>query len=83
MFQAIKDGRKCHDLRDMRDREYKVGDTLTLREFDQANGVFTGDFIKRRITYITDRNTPCAFSSSVLDRDFAILTLQKYEGSDD
>lgn len=79
LFQAIKSGAKKHDIRDMRDRNYKVGDILILQEFDQTIGQYTGDEMPLEITYITDRNTPCAFSSSVLDRDFGILTLQPVE----
>lgn len=76
LFQAIKSGAKRHDLRDMRDREYKVGDILILEEFNQTTGHYTGNSIKCRITYITDRNVCCAFSSAVLDRNFGILSLE-------
>jgi len=76
LFQAIKLGMKKHDIRDTRDRNYNIGDTIILREFDQTKGMYTGDELTCSITYITDRNTPCAFSSSVLDRDFCILTIQ-------
>ncbi len=79
LFQAIISGQKKHDIRDMRDRDYKVGDTMLLREFDQAKGEYTGNIATVRITYITGRATPCAFSSSVLDRNFAILSLELLE----
>jgi len=73
LFQAAKNGL---DVRDMRDRDYKVGDTLVLCEFDQATGKYTGEELAREITYITDRQVPCAFSSAVLDRDFGILSIK-------
>ena len=70
-------GIKTHDIRDMRDRDYKVGDTIVLQEFDQATGKYSGEEINCEITYITDRDVPCAFSSAVLDRDFGILSIRK------
>lgn len=75
-FKAIKAGTKTHDLRDMVDRDYKVGDTLLLREYDPFEGQFTGDTCAVVITYITSNNTPCAFSSAVLDKDYCILSLR-------
>lgn len=76
LFQAAKNGLKTHDVRDMRDRDYKVGDTLVLCEFDQATGKYTGEELAREITYITDRQVLCTFSSAVLDRDFGILSIK-------
>lgn len=75
-FQAIKNGYKKHDLRDMKDRNYQVGDTMTLCEYDNIKGQFTGDTLDVKITYITSREVPCAFSSAVLDGDFCILSLE-------
>lgn len=75
LFRALVSGQKKHDIRDMRERDYKVGDILMLKEFDMATGQYTGHYAECRITYITDKATPCAFSSAVLDRDFAILSL--------
>jgi hypothetical protein len=58
------------------DRDFKVGDTILLQEFDNVNGAYTGEELLVEITYITSRNTPCAFSSAVLDREYAILSLK-------
>lgn len=76
LFQAIKSGIKTHDIRDTLDRSYQVGDILHLMEFDQETGVYSGDTLNCEITYITDRNLPCAFSSAVLHRDYAILSIK-------
>lgn len=76
LFQAAKQGIKTHDVRDMRDRDYKVGDTLVLCEFDQATGTYTGEELECESTYIANRQVPCAFSSAVLDRDFGILSIK-------
>lgn len=73
-FDAISSGAKKHDLRKM-DRDFKVGDTLRLRRYDNINGVYTGNICEREITYITSRDVPCAFSSAVLERDYCILSL--------
>jgi hypothetical protein len=75
-FQAFKRGEKKHDMRDLKDRQYKVGDILTLQEYDPFTGTYTGDEMCMKITYITSRDTPCAFSSAALDRDYCILSLE-------
>lgn len=75
-FQAFKRGEKKHDMRDLKDRNYKVGDILNLQEYDPFTGMYTGDSMRMKITYITSRDTPCAFSSAALDRDYCILSLE-------
>lgn len=77
LFQAIKSGVKTHDIRDMRDRDYKVGDFLLLNEFDPATGKYTGDKLLVEITYITNTTTPCAMSSACLDKNFCVLSVKK------
>lgn len=74
-FQAIWDDVKRHDLRDMRDRKFKVGDTLLLREYDPNAGSYTGRQCIREVSFITSEDTPCALSSAVLGRGFCILSL--------
>lgn len=75
-FQPIVDGAKKHDLRDKRDRPYAVGDVLTLQEYEPFSGVYTGREQDVRVTFITSNDTPCAFSSAMLDRNAAILSLE-------
>ncbi len=75
-YQAFKAGEKKHDLRDKKDRVYKKGDTLILQEYDPFKGEYTGSEMAMKITYITSNDTPCAFSSSALDRDYCILSLE-------
>lgn len=75
-FDAIKAGRKTHDLR-KDDRNFKVGDVLRLERYDNIFGVYTGDApILVDVTYITNRETPCAFSSSVIAPGYCILSIQ-------
>ena len=75
-FEAIKSGEKKHDLRYDVDRNFQIGDLITLQSYDPFKGEYTGDEINVKVTYITSRNTPCAFSSAVLDKDYCILSLE-------
>lgn len=75
-FQAFKRGEKKHDMRDLKDRDYKVGDILNLQEYDPFKGNYTGDEMPMKITYITSHKTPCAFSSAALDKNYCILSLE-------
>ena len=77
LFQVAKAGKKTHDIRDMTERDYKVGDILVLEEFDYTTGQYTGDSVDMEITYITDRLTPCAFSSAVLKPGYGVLSIKK------
>lgn len=74
-FWAIKAGIKLHDLR-KNDRDYRVGDTVVLAEYDMIKGAFTGETVTAEITFITSSQFPCAFSSAVLPADYAILSLK-------
>lgn len=76
LFESVRIGLKLHDFRDMTERDYKVGDLLVLQEYDQTNGTYTGREIECLITYITDHRTPCAMSSTVLDRDYGVLSIK-------
>lgn len=78
-FQAISKGDKLHDLR-KNDRDFKVGDTLLLQEYDPVTGTYTGQELKVKITYITSNEFPCAFSSSVLPHDYCILSIRNEFG---
>ena len=41
LFEPLIQGQKKHDLRVM-DREYNVGDTLRLREYEPVSKTYTG-----------------------------------------
>lgn len=75
-FQAIKDGSKPYDLRDMSDRSFSIGEIITLQEYDPFLGEYTGAQLNAEITYITSRDTPCALSSLALDKNCCILGLR-------
>lgn len=74
-FEAIVNGEKKHDIRS-KDRDFKIGDTVVLHEFDPFTGQFSGRKVECRISYITSNDTPCALSSVVLDRDYCVLSLE-------
>lgn len=50
-FKAVKEGEKLFEIR-KNDRQYHVGDILLLNEY--ACGSYTGEFVKAKVTYITD-----------------------------
>lgn len=75
-FQAFKRGDKRHDLRDDTDRNFKVGELILLEDYDPFAGKYTGDSLVMEISYITGRETPCAFSSAVLAKGYVILSLR-------
>ena len=50
-FQAMKSGKKTFELR-KNDRDYEVGDTLVLQEYEPIEGCYTGFELKREVTYL-------------------------------
>jgi hypothetical protein len=76
-FEATLSGAKTHDVRRMSDRDYQVGDTLRLLEFDPEKEQYTGRELCVRITYITSAKSPCALSDACLDPDYCILSVSK------
>jgi hypothetical protein len=76
-FEAIVDGKKLHDMRDLKDRDYRVGDTLIMQDYDPVKGSYSGRECPVEITYITSNETPCAFSSGALHKDYCILSIKK------
>lgn len=75
-FEPMVAHKKLHDMRNKRDRDYKVGDRMLLREFDPFGGGYTGRCAVAYISYITDNETPCALSSVGLGDDMAILSVR-------
>lgn len=65
-FVDVKNGRKTFELR-KNDRDFKVGDTLLLEEY---NGDYTGRFIKVIITYLLKGG------NYGLDKDYVILGIK-------
>lgn len=76
-FEAFLNDSKKHDLRDITDRKFEVGEVVVLEEFDPFGCGYTGRKMNMMITYITDREHPCALSSVGLDRGMAILSFDR------
>lgn len=49
-FEALRDGVKPFELR-KDDRGFQVGDILRLREWDPATNAYSGQELRRRVTY--------------------------------
>jgi len=75
-FRAITTGQRTHDLR-RNDRDYKVGDTMILEEFNPTTQAYTGHKCEVEITSITSMSQPCAVSSEALDPAFCILSIRR------
>ncbi len=50
-YLAIIDGNKNFEVRKA-DRDFKVGDTLLLQEYDPEKKEYTGEEVYARVTYI-------------------------------
>lgn len=57
-FDAVADGSKPFEVR-FNDRNYKVGDTLLLREYVEEQGHYTGRTLDRLVTYVLDNKNFC------------------------
>lgn len=51
-FDAMWDGSKGYEIR-FNDRDYKVGDTLTLRRFVPSTQTYSGRVLVVEVTYMT------------------------------
>lgn len=76
-FELILSGKKTHELRRNDDQEFRVGDILTLQEFDPRTNSYTGRELSVKITYITSPAHPCALSETALHPDYCILSIKK------
>ena len=57
-FKEIVDGNKNFEVR-KNDRNYKIGDTLILKEYDPIKKNFTGNYAKATVMYILkDKDFP-------------------------
>lgn len=50
-FKKVVSGEKPFEIR-VNDREYEVGDTLVLREFDPARAIYSGSQVVVLVTYL-------------------------------
>lgn len=52
-FEAVCDGKKRFEIR-KNDRNFQVGDSLLLEEYNPETQEYTGRVVERKITYITN-----------------------------
>jgi Domain of unknown function (DUF3850) len=52
-YGPVAAGKKSFELR-IDDRKYQVGDVLHLREYDDRKGEYTGQSVKKLVTYKLD-----------------------------
>lgn len=52
-FEVMWSGVKTFEVR-VNDRNYTVGDTIALHEYNPAKRFYSGRFVERRIVYITE-----------------------------
>lgn len=50
-FQSVYTGVKSFEIR-VNDRDYQIGDTLHLKEYDPKNNSYSGRWCSKRITYM-------------------------------
>lgn len=55
-FQAVYLGCKSFEVR-VNDRGYQVGDSLHLREYNRDNGLYTGRWVSKRVSYLLQGGT--------------------------
>lgn len=75
-FQKTLEGTKTSDIRSKIDRDFYVGQKITLQEFDPFGTGYTGREQDIEVTHIISNDTPCALSSAVLDRNFCVLSIK-------
>lgn len=51
-FSRVRSGAKVHEIR-KNDRQYMIGDTLLLREWDHTTSAYTGEVERRIVTWIS------------------------------
>lgn len=74
-FDAIASGIKTFDLRN-NDRNFQVGDSLLLHEYDPTQSKYTGRFLERRISYILGHRPDAGCAATYGLRDgYVILAL--------
>jgi Domain of unknown function (DUF3850) len=76
-FEATLSGAKAYEVRRLTERDYRVGDSLLLQEYDPTTKTYSGRELAVRITYITSAEAPCALSEECLHPDFCILSIVK------
>jgi hypothetical protein len=76
LFEPIMKGEKTHDFRVL-DRDFQVGDSLRLREYEPTTKKYTGREVTVDVTYITSaKHQQCAFSPYALHPGMGVLSIK-------
>ena len=73
-FKLVSEGKKTFELR-FNDRDFKVSDTLILKEWDPKFQKYTHRSCRRKITYILDHT---GFAEALLREGWVILAMRKF-----
>lgn len=68
-FEEVFMGRKTFEIR-KNDRDFKKGDTLILKEWDNIRQTFTGRKLARTVTYVLEGG------SFGLEKGFVVMAIQ-------
>lgn len=71
-FKESWDENKLFEIR-QNDRDFHVNDWITLREFDELSGLYTGRSIEGKISYLTDFEQKEGFVV------FSMIGVRRYE----
>ena len=77
-FQEVAAGRKNFEVRRCDDRDFKVGDTLILLEYDPRLSKFTGNMVSRKVTYILYGKDFAA-----INKKFCVMSLKEMESENE
>jgi hypothetical protein len=76
-FKPIIDGTRTSDIRTNTDRNFEVGDTLILREWNPLELQYTGRCAVCKITYIQQNiGNPCAVSHQAINDGYSVLSIK-------
>lgn len=75
-FIANRFGQKKHELR-FKDRDFQVGDSLCLREYDPITKEYTGRTDLYTVTYINSFENQCAAWDAAVDDRYCILSIER------
>jgi Domain of unknown function (DUF3850) len=77
-FEAIRNGRKTYEIR-LNDRNYKVGDTLWLREWNPERH-YTGRSLEREVLSVTPLADHPGLEGSQIVNGFVVMSLGRPNG---
>ncbi len=79
-FKQVLDGTKTYEIR-KNDRDYKVGDTLLLREYDYRKGEFAGDVLPIRALVLSVEDLPDVVIPGLFagGEGYVVMSIKKVE----